>query len=317
MLAGELLQPLGWSGMFLTYSVPGFLWAGWFFWWFRNHPAEHSGVNNAELAVIADGQELPALRPASENAVGRESPRSTAIAAHREAASGVPSFAALPAPDVRQRVSVLTALLSVPLILLFSQQCCRAGALRLFETRLPTYLEEERLEGEREIRRKQAAKLASYPQWAGIFGSVLGGALSDFVLRRTGNRRLARNGIAIFSLASATAIYLGAWFVADVTLAILVLSAGAFFFSFSSPCAYALCIDIGGKNLAVIFGLMNMLGNLGAFAFVSSIMTLVAHGGWELALGFWLALHVIALVCWLFLDPNVVIGEAVPVRLAE
>ncbi|MFM7152366.1 MAG: MFS transporter, partial [Gemmataceae bacterium] len=81
-------------------------------------------------------------------------------------------------------------------------------------------------------------------------------------------------------------------------------------FCFSSPCAYALAIDIGGKHLAIVFGLMNMIGNLGAFALVSGISGLVQFGGWPFALGVWLSLHLVAVVCWIFLNPNVVIGEA-------
>ena len=64
--------------------------------------------------------------------------------------------------------------------------------------------------------------------------------------------------------------------------------------------------------LAIVFGLMNMVGNLGAFAFVSGVMTLVHLGGWELALGVWLGLQVAALLCWFFLDPDVTIGETRP-----
>lgn len=270
-LAGFLLAPLGWRGVFFAYAFPGLLWSIWFVWWFRNHPSEHPGVNSAELDLLS--QNKPTTKePASE--------------ANRASATWV---------------LVLT---SMPLILLCTQQAFRAGANRLFDSRLPTYLERER-----ELTKEKAAILASYPQWAGVVGGVCGGALSDFVLRRTGSRRLARNGVAILSLLSATVVYFSAYFVPDVTLGMLVLSAGAFLFCFSSPCAYSLCIDIGGKHLAVVFGMMNMIGNLGAFVFVSSIMTVVQFGGWPFALGVWLSIHMIALVLWLFLDPNVLIGE--------
>ena len=84
------------------------------------------------------------------------------------------------------------------------------------------------LPARRKLRKKRAAVLSSYPQWAGVFGGVFGGALSDYVLRRTGRRRLARNGIAILSLAGATVVYLLAYLVADVTLAVLVLSVALF-----------------------------------------------------------------------------------------
>ena len=67
---------------------------------------------------------------------------------------------------------------------------------------------------------------------------------------------------------------------------------------------YALAIDMGGKDLAVVFGLMNMAGNLGAYAFISFLPRLIQVGGWDLALLVFVALHFVAAACWLFLDPN-------------
>jgi hypothetical protein len=159
------------------------------------------------------------------------------------------------------------------------------------------------------VSKRDAGVLAGYPQWAGVVGGVVGGALSDWVLRRTGRRWLARNGIALLSLLSCSVVYAAAYFIADVMLATLVLSAGAFLFCFSSPCAYALSIDIGGKHLPVVFGMMNMIGNSGAYAFTSSIMAVVRLGGWDLLLGLWLGMHFAAIICWLFLNPDVIIGE--------
>ncbi|MFM7151459.1 MAG: MFS transporter, partial [Gemmataceae bacterium] len=67
MLAGYLLEPLGWRGVFLAYAAPGFLWAVWFAWWFRNHPEDHPRVNAAERALLAEGR--PSLTaPRSESA---------------------------------------------------------------------------------------------------------------------------------------------------------------------------------------------------------------------------------------------------------
>jgi ACS family glucarate transporter-like MFS transporter len=305
VLAGHLLGPLGWRGVFLAYAVPGIVWAVWFLWWFRNSPAEHPGVNQAELSIITEGQTLPAAVPP---------PTLPALTAKHDDATPrlAPVFSAPSIPDVKQRSPILLALCSLPLILLCTQQCFRAAANRLFDSRLPTYLERQR-----GLSKADAATLSSYPQWAGIFGGIFGGALSDYILRRTGERRLARKGLSLVSLTLATAVYLSAWFIADTTWAMLVFSAGAFLFCASSPCSYALCIDIGGKHLAIVFGLMNMMGNLGAFAFVSSVTSLVRLGGWELALGVWLMLHVAAFFCWLFLDPDVTIGETASPRLAE
>jgi ACS family glucarate transporter-like MFS transporter len=148
----------------------------------------------------------------------------------------------------------------------------------------------------------EAARMSSLPQWLGVVGGLCGGMLSDYVLRRTGSRRWARNGVAIGSLLVCLGWYLAAFSVEGVGAMAVLLAMGSFFFNFSSPCAYALTIDMGGKNLAVVFGLMNMIGNLGAWLFVSSVMWMVGMGGWHLAFVVWTCLHLPALLCWLFLD---------------
>lgn len=266
-LAGYLIAPLGWRGLFQVYAVPGLVWSVWFLWWFRNTPAEHPSVNEAERKLLE--ADRPAVKP------GVVAPFTLAL------------------------------LLSLPLWLLCVQQAFRAAANRLFDSRLSTYLEKER-----EVPVDVAARMASWPQWAGVVGGIFGGSLSDLVLARTRSRRLARNGVAIFSLLSCSVVYALAYLIADVTLSMLVLSIGAFLFCFSSPCAYALSIDIGGRYLAIVFGMMNMIGNLGAYAFVSGIMAMVSFGGWPLAFGVWIGLHVVAIVCWFFLNPDVSIGDS-------
>jgi ACS family glucarate transporter-like MFS transporter/ACS family D-galactonate transporter-like MFS transporter len=270
-LTALLLKSLGWRLIFGAYAVPGLVWAAWFFWWFRDRPQDHPAVNEAEREVIAEG------RPPADREKGAA---------------------------VRPGVPWLALLGSVPLILLCSQQFFRAGANRLFDSRLPTYFEKVRGASPEE-----AGLLGSVPLWAGVLGGVLGGGISDKVLARTRSRRLARRGVAIASLLAAVALYLLAYLIANVTLATLVLSTGFFIFCFSSPCAYALTMDISGKYLAIVFGLMNMAGNLGATVFTSTISALVELGGWELALGVWISMHLAAVACWFFLDPEIVIGE--------
>lgn len=52
-------EPGRWREAFLIYGALGLVWA-WVFWrWFRNTPAEHPGVNAAELKIIYQGDEKP------------------------------------------------------------------------------------------------------------------------------------------------------------------------------------------------------------------------------------------------------------------
>lgn len=47
----------GWHWMFAIFSLPGFLWAGGFWWWFRDRPKDHPSVNLAEAKLISENTE--------------------------------------------------------------------------------------------------------------------------------------------------------------------------------------------------------------------------------------------------------------------
>jgi ACS family glucarate transporter-like MFS transporter len=59
-LGGALTQPLvvwllpvvGWRGAFALFGIVGLVWSALFWWYFRDEPRDHRGVNAAELAVI-------------------------------------------------------------------------------------------------------------------------------------------------------------------------------------------------------------------------------------------------------------------------
>jgi len=269
MLTGLLIGELGWRILFAFYALPGLAWAVWFAWWFRDDPRRHAGVNPAELSVL----------------------------------DASPPVAATTAP-ARAPIPWLKLLGSSALWLICIQQFCRSGALRFFDQSLPTYLQTAR-----GLSIRDANLWTSLPMWAGVIGGMFGGMLSDFVLTRTGSRRAARQGVAIGSLLLGVLCYLVAYQFADVRWAMLTSGLGLCLMTFSSPCSYALSMDMGGRNLAVIFATMNMAGNLGSAAFTTFIPRIADWGGWDAALLVFAAMHVVALLCWLPLNPNGVIGE--------
>ncbi len=55
-LTAWLVVSIGWRWMFVWYAVPGVLWAVWFSVWYRNRPAEHPAVNEAEREVIGQDE---------------------------------------------------------------------------------------------------------------------------------------------------------------------------------------------------------------------------------------------------------------------
>jgi MFS family permease len=276
-LTGLLIGRLGWRELFVLYAVPGLAWAAWFALWFRDRPRDHASVNPAELDIIDTASGEPPVKPAA-----------------------------------RAFIPWLKLLGSAALWLICLQQFCRAGALRFFDQSLVKYLQEARGQS------LQAANLwTSLPLWAGVLGGMFGGTLSDYVLARTGSRRAARQGVAIGSLVLCLLCFIIAYECDDLLWTMLAAGLGIGTMSFSSPCSYALTMDMGGRNLAVIFATMNMAGNLGAAAFTASIPRIAAWGGWDAALLVFAGMIVVALLCWLPLNPNGVIGETPDAPLAE
>jgi len=274
-LTAELIGPLGWRWLFLLYALPGLVWACWFAVWFRNRPRDHASVNPAELAIISPDSGLE-----KESAIGK------------------------PQSAISRKVPWAAIFLSTALWLICIQQFCRAGALRFFDMWLPTYLQEARGQSV-----EDANYWTSLPLLAGMIGGPVGGILSDVVLARTRSRRAARQGVAIGGLLAGLLLYGLAYQVANLTGAVLLACLGLFIMTFSSPCAYALTMDMGGRNLGIIFATMNMAGNLGSWAFTKFIPRIVTVHGWQGALLVFAAMHIVAIGCWLLLNPNGLIGE--------
>ncbi len=55
ILAAETIQLAGWRATFGIFGGVGLVWAGVFAWWFRDDPASHPSVNEAERRLIGNG----------------------------------------------------------------------------------------------------------------------------------------------------------------------------------------------------------------------------------------------------------------------
>src|SRR5262249_43151338 len=55
MVIGRLTYWLGWRQAFWVLGLIGLAWSVLFFWWFRDHPEEKPGCNEAERALIHEG----------------------------------------------------------------------------------------------------------------------------------------------------------------------------------------------------------------------------------------------------------------------
>jgi len=266
-LTGVLMSPLGWRWVFIVFSLPGILWAIWFYQRFRDRPEQVSEVNENELALIHFGRDRD-----NSNCETAASERSVWLA-----------HAANPA-----------------IWLLCAQQACRAGGYMFFASWFPTFLQKTRGVSVADSGYLQSVVLAGT-----LTGSILGGMLTDWIWQRTGSLRLSRSGVGAASMGVCTLLILGSWFVESITLAVILMALGALFAAIAGPCAFAATIDIGGTRVPQVFGLMNMSGNLATAAcpvLVGKLFEVTAN--WNLVLLIFAGVYFVCTVCWLFVNPE-------------
>ena len=265
-LAGSLLLLCSWRWVFLIFAIPGIAWSVGFYLWFRNRPEEHSGVRAAELSVIRGG--------AAESDHDRHSTSE-------------------PTPWI-------ALARSASMWLIAWQQFFRAAGYALFTSWFPKYLQKVY-----EITVEEAGVLTSIALAAVVVGSPLGGILSDWLLVRSGSRRISRQGTAIVTMLACAAFFALSMLPTRPGPAVMLIAAAAFFGAVAGPIAYAITIDMGGRHVATVFSVMNMAGNIGAAAFPVVVGSLVERTGrWEWIPLLVAGIYVAGAVCWLFLNPN-------------
>jgi len=189
---------------------------------------------------------------------------------------------------------------SSSLWLLCGQQICRASGYMFFASWFPTFLQQTR-----DISVKDSGYLQAFVFAGTLAGSVLGGKLVDLIWKRTGNLRISRGGIGAGCLLSCGLLILAAWFATSSTVAVVFLSFGALFAAIAGPCAFTATIDIGGRHVPQVFGLMNMSGNFAAALCPVAVGWLFEQTeNWNLILLLFAGIYIAGAAFWLFVDPT-------------
>jgi hypothetical protein len=108
-----------------------------------------------------------------------------------------------------------------------------------------------------------------------------------------------------------------AYFIADPLLAVVAISLGTFCAAIGGPCAYTVTIDMGGGQTAVLFATMNMVGNLGAFAFIRMVPEITGYLSWNAVLALFGALYLGAALFWLLINPRRTVAEQSLIRRGD
>ena len=202
--------------------------------------------------------------------------------------------------DVPSKVDWSVMFRSWPLALLCGQQFFRAAGMVFFMTWFPTFLQKTR-----DVSLLGSGVLTTVAGVGGVLGSLTGGIFSDWLLKRTGNKRLSRQGIAVVGMGSCSLLIVASYFVRDVNFSIALITVGAFCATFGGVSGYTVAIGFGGRHVATVFSTMNMFGNMGAALFPVTAGWLVAQtGNWNLILFLFAAVMAVDTICWALLNPQ-------------
>ncbi|NHC43226.1 MFS transporter [Bacillus sp. MM2020_1] len=230
-LVAWIVQTFGWRASFIFTGALGVAWALCWFISFKNKPSADTKVNKAELEYILDGQ--------VEN--GKE-----VVAAPR-----------LKWYQLLKYRNVWGILFG-----LFAQDYL----LYLMLTWLPTYLVIER-----HMTLLKAGFNSMIPWIAASIGAVLGGYLSDRLIKKGWNPIASRKTIMITGMILSLAI-IPAAFVTSATMALTFIAVSLGGMMFANGGSWAVVADIAPKNMVgVLAGMQNFVGNISGW--IAPILT--------------------------------------------
>ena len=168
-----------------------------------------------------------------------------------------------------------------------------------FTATLPRYLHDHR-----HLSDTETAWLSSLPLAFSMVACILGGVLSDWMIRRTGNRKWGRRLGGSIGLAFAGLTLLASAWVPNSSLWLLAILLSTSFFcnDLSMGPAWASCADIAERHAGSLSGAMNMTG-----AFIGALGRslegrLLDRHAYEVMFVIFACSYGIAALCWLGVD---------------
>ena len=234
-----LIAGYGWRSPFFVFGILGLLWTAVWFFWYRDTPAEHSGVNAAERQLI-------------ESSIGGRRPARTTHVPWRR-------------------------ILSHPVIwYLSAMYFCYAYCISVYLDWFPTYLKNHR-----GFSLKEMGFYAALPLLAGTLGDLLGGLVSDRLLKKNGNLPFARRSVAIAGFIIGALGIAPAALTRDPLTCVAFSCLAVFGIELTVGVSWAIPLDIGGDYAGSVSSVMNTCGNIGGAISPALLAYLVKGFGWE------------------------------------
>lgn len=154
----------------------------------------------------------------------------------------------------------------------FCYNYCLATYLDWF----PTYLNQYR-----GYTLKRMGLYASLPLLAGTVGDLLGGWISDALLKRTSNVKRSRRIVAVAGFLIAACGIIPATLTNDPQICVVWSCIAFFGLEITVGVSWAIPLDIGGDCAGSVASVMNMCGNIGGAISPAALAYLVKGYGWN------------------------------------
>ena len=263
------LEPIthvaAWRMGFWASGLLGLVWVAVFYPWFRDDPADKRGVNDTELALIRAGRK-PDER--------QEHPPTP--------------------PGFWRALFTSRSLLAMALLYL-----CGSFGWSFFVSWMPKFLDD--VHG---VSFEKSELASAMPLLLGGLSCLVGGWLSDHLVRRTGWRRFGRAIFPITGCTTAAAAMLGLRFVNTPGQAVVLMCVAAAAYDFGQGANWASIVDIGGAYAGTALGLINMIGNMGNFIQPPAGEWIFRNHGWATMFIVYTGAYLAAATMWLFIDPR-------------
>ncbi len=284
-LTAVMLEHLHWRTVYYVFSLVGIAWALGYFVFARTKPADHPWVNPQECVLIAAGRG------------GKPGPGST----DNESAGD----------DERNKPRRLTADVALAIVTsanmwaICGQSFFRSAGYGLFISWFPTFLEKGY-----GVTRLDSGLMNMSPLLATIVGTLTGGVIVDWLLKRTHSKRLSRCGVAAVALGLCGLCSLFAAGASTPSQLVAVIAGAAFLSGLAYSSTWAITMDVAGDQTPVVIGVNNMASTGGAFAMAAALGYLIGDiersgGDWNQVIYVFAAVHVAASLCWLAIRPEV------------
>jgi MFS transporter, ACS family, glucarate transporter len=263
-LMSRLMVASGWRTIFYVTSGLGFLIAALWWWYARDNPAQHPGVNQRERRAIA----------------GDPGPAPTGIGARTVA---------------RRHVIYWPLLRNRNMALISASYFLDSYVLTMFVFWFYLYLVDER-----QFSILKSGIYSSLPWIAALIVVPIGGRACDVLSSRRGPR-IGRRVVAMTGLVVSSALLAWGARTHDAMLAIAALSLSVAFLMSTEGPFWSSAIDVAGAHAGTAGGIMNTAGNLGGVVSTSLVPILVERFGWAAALATGSVFGVVSALLWLLI----------------